>query len=79
MSSIFDDDYIKKQLAIQDNNNFSLTLGQKKFTEASLVCLINLGIDLLEKREKINSTTAKIMRHSVTLIDNIVKLWLGWF
>ncbi|XWK88366.1 MAG: hypothetical protein U7127_29990 [Phormidium sp.] len=71
--------HINSELARIDENNRKLSVAQNKLFESSLMGLLKIGIDLLEKAKEIDSKTANIMRTSVSIIDNIVKFCFGWF
>jgi len=72
------DDYLKGQLAKTDNNNQNLNLARQQYAESAIMALVEVAIIWLEKKEKIDSQTANIIRNSANIIDNLGKLF-GWF
>jgi len=72
------DDYLKGQLAKTDNNNQNLNLARQQYAESAIMALVEVAIIWLEKKEKIDSQTANIIRNSVNIIDNLSKFF-GWF
>lgn len=72
------DDYLKGQLAKTDNNNQNLTLARQQYAESAIIALVEVAVTWLESKKKIDSGTANIIRNSVSIIDNLGKLF-GWF
>lgn len=72
------DDYLKGQLATQDDKNRNLSLARQQYAESAIIALVEVAVTWLESKKKIDSQTASIIRNSVSFIDNLGKIF-GWF
>lgn len=77
MSTSFDPDYIRSQLAIQDNNSRDLTLARERYAESAAISLVVAGINWLVDKCKIDQSTANLIKSSVKIMGSFAKAWFG--